>query len=208
MAPRAEGPRDVAEAADAKIVDPSSQEFFDALYARSPDPWGFAGAPYEVGRYEHVIDLLGKEMFARAFEPGCSIGELTWRIAARCRSLLATDISPLAVTRARARCAHLLHVEIRHGRLPVDLPTAPVDLVVLSEVGYYLSRPEFEAVLDDLASITIPGGLLVAAHWTGTSADHVLSGHEVHEVLDNHPGFALRSGEELPGYLIGSWRRR
>ena len=126
MAPAA---KRLGVAADGKTVDPTSQEFFDALYAHSPDPWGFANAPFEVGRYEHLIDMLGGETFARAFEPGCSIGELTWRLAARCHSLLAIDISPLAVTRARARCAHLPH----------ETPSA--DLVAAPE-GFSDRRPQ------------------------------------------------------------------
>jgi SAM-dependent methyltransferase len=189
-------------------MDPTSQAFFDEMYSRSSDPWGFATDPYERSRYEHIDALLGDDTFERAFEPGCSIGELTAMLAPRCRHLLAMDISPIALERARARCADLAHVELRQGRLPEGLPDGPFDLVVFSEIGYYLDRATLTDVVDGLAERSVPAGLMIAAHWTGTSADHVLSGHEVHEVLAAHPGFETVVFEERPGYLIGTWRRR
>jgi len=189
-------------------MDSTTQPFFDELYARSADPWGFATEPYEQNRHRHIVEQLGAETFERGFEPGCSIGELTQRLATRCRHLLALDISPIAVARARARCAGLPQVQIAQGRLPEDLPTRGVDLLVLSEIGYYFERACLADILDALTTRTVPGALLVVAHWTGVSADHLLSGYEVHEVIDAHAGWTCRHHEERPGYVIGTWRCR
>jgi SAM-dependent methyltransferase len=189
-------------------MNTTTQTFFDRLYSNSPDPWGFASNAYEQGRYRHIIELLGDESFERGFEPGCSIGELTRLLASRCRHLLATDISPRAVAQARSRCAGLQHVEIVHARLPEDLPPAGLDLLIFSEIGYYFSRVRLTLLLDRLAERMLGGALLVAAHWTGESADHVLPGSEVHALISAHHEFECRHHEQRPGYVIGVWRRR
>ena len=186
----------------------SSQAFFDDLYRRDPDPWGFATDTYERGRYDRIVGCLQGAQFGRGFEPGCSVGVLTRRLAAHCEHLLAIDISPIAVEGARRRCADLPQVDVRQGRLPHDLPAAPVDLVVLSEVGYYLDAGSLAAVIDELASRLAPGGLLVAAHWTGSSADHVLAGHEVHAALDACAGLRRYGAEVLPGFLLATYGGR
>ena len=81
------------------------------------------------------------------FEPGCSIGVLTERLARICDQVEAMDISPTAVARTRDRCGLLQNVTVSHGALPVDLPTGYFDLIVLSEIGYYLSRRSWHSLV-------------------------------------------------------------
>jgi SAM-dependent methyltransferase len=186
----------------------TSQAFFDDLYQRDPDPWRFATDPYEQGRYDRIVGCLQGRRFARGFEPGCSVGVLTRRLGAHCDHLLAVDLSPVAVAAARRRCADLANVEVRQGRLPEDLPDAPLDLVVLSEVGYYLEAGALATMLDELATRLAPGGLVVAAHWTGTSPDHVLSGHQVHAALDACAGLGRHDAAAPVGYLLATYGAR
>jgi predicted TPR repeat methyltransferase len=188
--------------------DTTARAFFESVYEASEDPWSFATDPYEQGRYRHIVSLLGDRTFARGFEPGCSVGVLTEMLAPHCEHLLATDISTVAVGRARARCAALPQVEVRQGALPDDLPTAPVDLVVLSEIGYYFDEVALAGVVAGVAERLTADGVLIAAHWTGHSPDHVLSGHDVHRLLDAAPGLRRIAGESRPGYLIGRYHRR
>lgn len=181
--------------------------FFEDAYRRTADPWSFADDPTEGARYDRIVAQLGDRTFAAAFEPGCSIGVLTERLAARCRALLAIDVAPSAVARARARCVHFPHVTVTVGRLPDDIPSGPLDLVVVSEVGYYFDRPTLGRVIDRVIEPLVPGGLLVACHWTGTSPDHVLSGQVVHEVLDGHDGLDALHHEEHATYVLATYLR-
>lgn len=190
------------------MTDPTSEQFFEGLYARDGDPWRFASAPYERERYRRVVDLLGSRVYERAFEPGCSIGELTAMIAPHCRQLVAIDIAPTAVTRARARCGEFDHVEVANGRLPDDIPAEPFDLLVLSEVGYYFDRPSLVAVLDRLVARTVEGALVVGTHWTGHSCDHLLGGADVHQIITAHPRLEPQIAEQRAGHVLGSWHRR
>jgi SAM-dependent methyltransferase len=189
-------------------MDTTSQEFFDAIYERSCDPWSFASDPTERARYADIVSLLGNVEFRAGFEPGCSIGELTVMLAPHCHELLATDISPRAVALARRRCRGLANVEVRQGRLPDDLPGPGVDLVVLSEIGYYFTADQLVGVLDALAALATGQALLVGSHWTGVSPDHLLSGDEVHGIISSHRRWRPTCSHTRSSYVVGSWTRR
>lgn len=188
-------------------VDTTSQSFFDSLYSSDPDPWNFASDPHELARYDHVETLLEGRHFRHAFEPGCSVGELTCRLARHADRVTAIDISPVAATRAARRCAALDHVEVSHGRLPESLPEPGFDLLVLSEIGYYFEPATFTSIIDALLDRASDDVVVVGVHWTGESADHLVSGDEVHATLDDHPRLRRVHDERRPRYVVGTWTR-
>lgn len=189
-------------------VDTTSGEFFDAIYRRDDDPWNFADSEYEQQRYVHLLSMVADRRFGRAFEPGCSIGELTALLAPRCAELVAIDISEVAVERARQRCIGFPHVEVRVGALPDDLPARQFDLVVFSEIGYYFSQAALGSVLEAIVDQMEPGGVVAGTHWTGSSADHILNGAQVHEVIDSVGLLEPIEHVSRPSYLAGRWQRR
>lgn len=153
--------------------------YFDAMYAASPDPWGFIDRWYERRKRALTLALLPAPRYASAYEPGCSIGVLTAELAQRCNRLLATDSSAAAVAAARARCAELPGVRVEQATLPGDWPPEPPELVVLSEVGYYFDAATARRVADLAAA----ADTLLAVHWRHEVADYPLRGDEVHALL-------------------------
>ena len=199
----------VRERADDHPSPPATdQAFFDAMYRRAEDPWDFATSDYEQERYRATLAMLDDAPYGAAFEPGCSVGVLTAMLAPRCTSLVAIDISPIAVERARARCREFANVDVRTGRLPDDVPPGSLDLVVLSEVGYYFTVPQLADIISGLVERMADGALLVAVHWTGLSPNHVLTGAEVHAVLDRERSLDATSSTAHPGYLLAGYHRR
>jgi SAM-dependent methyltransferase len=167
----------------------TSAAFFEQKYADDPtqDPWGFATDADELRRYRQLLDTLPREHYASAFEPGCSIGVLTAELATRCDHVLAVDLSATAIAAAARRCesvtdatVELRVASLRDGLRPGD---GPFDLIVLSEIGYYFTAEELADLVRSLVDRLVRGGDLVAAHWTGVSADHVLGGEHVHDVI-------------------------
>ncbi len=154
---------------------------FDARYRASHDPWDFQTSPYERRRYEITVASLPRRHYERAFEPACSIGELSALLAPRCGELLALDASPTAVRTARNRLARLPQVHVAEGELPGAWPEAQFDLIVFSELGYYFPVDELDVLIRKCQASLTPEGHLVAVHWRGTSADHLLGGDAVHE---------------------------
>jgi trans-aconitate methyltransferase len=182
-------------------------EAFERRYRAEPDPWHFATSVYERERYEITLQALIRDGYANAFEPGCSIGELTALLATRCDRLLATDVSPTAVEKARRRCAEYDNVRIECGDLRTASLNAPLDLVVLSEVAYYFPVKQLEAVANRLAAALGVGGTLLAVHWLGESVDHILHGDEAHEVLLRTLPLQHVTAQRHPGFRIDTWVR-
>jgi SAM-dependent methyltransferase len=185
-----------------------SAEAFENRYRDNPDPWNYQASPYERGKYQATLESLSRPRFANAFEPACSVGELTAMLATRCGRLLATDVSQTAVLRARRRCAglHNVHFECRDLRHDLEVYSQdPFDLIVFSEVGYYFDVELLSVVAERMADSLGPQGELIAVHWRGHSADHVLHGDEVHRCLRDTLPLQHRLGEHHPGFRLDSW---
>ncbi|MEQ8898694.1 MAG: class I SAM-dependent methyltransferase [Roseovarius sp.] len=138
---------------------------FERLYRDQPDPWQYETSAYEADKYRRCLDLLPQGRYARGLELGCSIGVMSERIAARCDSLLALDFAPTAIERAQAR--NIPNAHFRPGSVPRDWPAGTWDLIVFSEMLYYLS-PEALAQTVALAARTLaPNGVCLVAGYLG-----------------------------------------
>ncbi len=188
--------------------DKSSAEFFEAKYQAAPnaDPWGFATAEYELRRRDTVMQALAGRRYTRAFEPGCSIGVLTERLATLCDAVEACDFSPTAAAAATVRCAGLPGVTVRCAALTGREAWAEFDLVVLCEIGYYFPATAWKRLVDGMVLAMRPGTVLLASHWLGCSEDHVQSGDEVHAALA-HPLLQRTWSERHEGFRIERWIR-
>jgi SAM-dependent methyltransferase len=176
----------------------SSAAFFEAKYQKKADPWDFSSNDYELRRYDAIISAIAHRRYARAFEPGCSIGVLTERLAAYCDEVYAIDFSPSASAQAQARCARLPQVEVRCAALPEGTPAKDFDLLVLSEIGYYFTAQDWQCVSATLINSIPQGATVLGAHWLGHSQDHRISGNEVHEILLSHASLGIEHTERHP----------
>lgn len=182
--------------------------YFEALYAGDPDPWRFASSPYEREKYADTLAALAPR-YRRGFEVGCSIGVLTAALAARCDALLAVDIAEAALRAARERCADLPQVTLARMAVPGAWPDGAFDLILLSEVLYYLSPPDLAQVARQVAGSLAPGGDCVLVHWTGET-DYPLTGDDaVAGFLAALPGdFLVSRQERRPAYRTDVLRRQ
>ena len=184
-----------------------SQAAFEAKYRQSADPWQFAASPYEQRRYATTLRALTRARYTHVFEPGCSVGVLTERLAQLCGEVEAFDISASAVEQARGRCGHLANVRLSCQSLPDRLPVEGFDLLVLSEIGYYFSLAEWRRIAWELITPMARGATLLAVHWLGVSPDHCLSGDQVHEVLESFPELHLEHAERHEQFRVDRWSR-
>src|SRR5450631_4416001 len=89
------------------------RSYFERLYGANPDPWGFESRWYEQRKYRLTVDALPKPRYRNGFEPGCSIGVLTARLAERCERLTAADAVPSVIDDARRRLGQRDNVDLR-----------------------------------------------------------------------------------------------
>jgi SAM-dependent methyltransferase len=158
-----------------------TQTYFDDVYRANDDPWQFATSPYERAKYEATLAALPNAHYHNAFEIGCSIGVLSAMLAERCDKLLAVDASELPLKAARERLTSYPNVTVEQLSVPDQFPADQFDLILLSEVGYYLSQPDLTRLRQQLIDNLVPHGHLLLVHWTPFVPDYPLTGDQVHE---------------------------
>ncbi len=166
-------------------------DYFDRMYAGADDPWELATRWYEQRKYSITMALLPRRRYRHAFEPGCSIGTLTARLAARCDHVTAIDVADLAVRGADARLRDDgLRDRVTLARSSLDdvWPQGPFDLLVLSEIAYYLDAAALARVLGRECPRLQAGATVVAAHWRHEVADYPLTGDAAHAIIARTPG--------------------
>lgn len=157
-------------------------DYFAERYAADPDPWDFETSAYERAKYGATLAALPRLRYASGLEVGCSIGVLTEALARRCDALLALDVAEVALDRARARCAGLDHVTFAMAQVPDAYPDGAFDLILLSEVVYYLTADDVARLAGRVRDTLAPGGDIVLVHWTGET-HYPLTGNEAAEAF-------------------------
>ena len=184
------------------------QQFFEDLYARVEDPWRFATSDYEREKYAHTLMALRGRRFEKGLEVGCSIGVFTEQLATLCDEVLAIDVSPLALGRARRRLRSQPGVSLARVTFPEEMPEGPWDLVVCSEVLYYLDVAAFELALERLRTVLEDGGTVLAVHWRAPTRSYPLRGDEVHEWLVAELGAWHELDDRRPDYRFDRFEGR
>jgi cyclopropane fatty-acyl-phospholipid synthase-like methyltransferase len=144
---------------------------FERLYQRDPDPWSFATSAYEQAKYRQTMAALGHRRFTVGLEVGCSIGVLTRMLAPRCDTLLGVDIVESPLHAARSRCAGFPHVRFQRMQVPAEWPAERFDLIVFSEVLYFLTPSDIERCAALTVTSLLPAGIAVLVNWLGKTDD-------------------------------------
>jgi SAM-dependent methyltransferase len=170
-------------------------DYFDALYSADPDPWRFRTSDYETEKYARTLGALSRPCYRHALEVGCSIGVFTGQLAARCEGLLAIDASAVALTSARKTCSAFANITFEVCVVPAKFPRGPFDLIVLSEVIYYLDAPDVHRLAARCVEALAPDGEIVTCHWLGDT-DYPSTGAMASDL------FALAMIKRLPTHTI------
>ncbi|WP_076071881.1 class I SAM-dependent DNA methyltransferase [Sphingomonas montana] len=182
-------------------------DYFEQMYRDDADPWKFATSDYEAAKYDRTLAALPAGRFARVLEVGCSIGVLTQRIAPRCDALVAVDVSATALAQAAERCADLRQVTFAQMAVPDRVPDGVFDLVLLSEVVYYLDSADIVRLADYLRGAMAAGAHLLLVHWTGVT-DYPKTADAATEELRAALGPAVSAvhAERHDAYRLDLWR--
>jgi 2-polyprenyl-3-methyl-5-hydroxy-6-metoxy-1,4-benzoquinol methylase len=166
--------------------------YFERMYRENADPWNFATSPYEQAKYTATLEVLAGQRFASAVEVGCSIGVLTRRLAHQCDALLGIDIAETPLIQARAHCAALPQVRFRRAAVPGGWPEGRFDLVLLSEVLYFLEPTDIMSLSRRVLASLEPRGKVLLVNWLGES-DNPCGGEEAAEIFISACGARLHA---------------
>lgn len=186
-----------------------SASYFDDVYNASDDPWNFALSEYEAAKYATTLNALPRKNYQSAFEIGCSIGILTEKLAAGCTSLFAIDVNEKALKKARENCRNSANVKFQLMPVPKEFPEQTFDLILVSEVGYYLSVKDWKLTFEKIVAHLEPDGNVVLVHWTPRVHDYPQTGDEVHNLFAEWSISKLRLVKSLRAekYRLEVWEK-
>jgi 2-polyprenyl-3-methyl-5-hydroxy-6-metoxy-1,4-benzoquinol methylase len=140
----------------------------EKLFQGKPDPWDFESAPWELERFEKIWSIVPPQSFGRILEIGCAEGHFTEQIAGRFPSadILAIDFVPLALERARQRCAKHPCVRFEQVDIGKQGVNGAFDLIFCMGVLEHGPRlSEVDRIRDWVVAALAPGGFLVLETW-------------------------------------------
>lgn len=175
---------------------------FEARYRDDPDPWGYTHREYERSKYAATLEACGDGPFRCALELGSSIGVFSDMLAPRCRRLVTVDGSATAVRSARERLASRSQVEVICGVIPEAIPVYRYDLVVASEILYYLDPDALRATVAMLPERMDAGARLVAVHWRPPGPERPFDAEGAHAILRSHPQLRVTQLGGTHDYLL------
>jgi peptidoglycan/xylan/chitin deacetylase (PgdA/CDA1 family) len=147
-----------------------SPHYWDRFFV-SPDPWGYSSA-YETTKRANTLSVIPRGECKSALELACAEGHFSALLADCIGSLVASDISAVALERAAVRCHGKANITFQKLDFVRDPIPGQFDLIVCSEVLYYLGTIErLRAVMWKLVEALAPDGLLVMTHANLVSDD-------------------------------------
>jgi 2-polyprenyl-3-methyl-5-hydroxy-6-metoxy-1,4-benzoquinol methylase len=165
------------------MIATAAAERFERLYRENPDPWSYRTSSYERRKYAATLAALPKPAHGLCLEVGCSIGVFTGQLAARCAHVVAIDFSLNALRLAHEHLHAVRNVELLRASFPEQTPPGSWDLIVCSEVLYYLQRPALDEAVRWIAAQLSYGASVLAVSWRGAGRAEPLRGDEVHDRL-------------------------
>lgn len=213
-----------------------SESYFDALYNDNSDPWQYQTRWYEKRKRDICLAILPQSQYNDAIELGCGNGVLSALLAQRCLALVSIDGNQGAVQLAKARLAEFPHVKVIQSVIPNELMTLkastmddyhlsddtstnkpPFDLIVISEILYYLSLNDIDAVIAWTQQNLAIGGTLLCCHWRYAIDGFTMTGETVHQRLNDAFNFANNEKHQIAfnhqsqiidsDFLLDVWQR-
>ncbi|WP_025128957.1 class I SAM-dependent methyltransferase [Pseudomonas sp. PH1b] len=179
--------------------------YFEQLFKHDDDPWAFRSRWYEKRKRQLLLASLPRQRYQRVFEPACANGELSAGLAERCEYLLCQDLNAKAVTLATERLRPWPNARVAQGSLPGDWPDGEFDLIVLSEIGYYLDPAAWRHVLQLAAASLAADGALLLCHWLHPIEGCPQTGRQVHQLLAERLALHRSLYHEETDFLLECW---
>jgi len=177
-------------------------ERFERLYEASTDPWRYLDSDYEHEKYTRTLRALPNRPLGAVLELGSSIGVFTERLATRCEQVVAMDFSTRAIRLAQTRLREHENVRLVLGSFPEETPQGKWDVVLCSEVLYYLDEPTLRAAVVWLEGQLNAGACVVAVSWRGPGRTEPLRGDDVHDLVADQFAEWHVLDDRQPGYRL------
>jgi LmbE family N-acetylglucosaminyl deacetylase/SAM-dependent methyltransferase len=187
---------------DAPAADPADPDRFDRMLEHDPDPWRVESRWYERRKRAVLLASLPAERHRSTFEAGCSTGVLSRELALRSDAFFGVDVSERAVIQAQERNTDLANVRFDTMHVPWEWPSGGFDLIVASEMVYYLSAGERGVLIGRMLATLEPEGSIVICHWRHATDDTYATADEVTAEFVGHPDLSCTTLHDEQDFVL------
>jgi len=173
-------------------------DHLQGLYADTSDPWGFADSPYEQSKFAATRAALSQSGYRSAFELGCGNGELASHLSELCGRYIGMDAIATALRAARERVPEARFVQ---GFYPGPLPEGDFDLLILSEVLYFLDAQGLARLAEDISARWREAEILCVT-WLGPTGNPLQGNEALRMFTDALPSHAFTCVTKTDNYRI------
>ncbi len=139
------------------------RQFYENLYQTTPEPWNYKNRAIEIVRHDTIIGVLKsiRGKYSKILDIGCSLGQLTQKIAGLGSAIYAFDVSLLAVQKAKSLCIAGDSFHFFLARLPgVPMQTGQFDLIIASDcVHEFVPEEERIIAVREIGNLLSPEGV-------------------------------------------------
>jgi SAM-dependent methyltransferase len=162
-------------------MNPINVGGFERKFRENIDPWNYTSSLFERFKRRVLIRACGLTKYGRVLELGCANGETTFALTRISLRLLAVDGSVTAIEAAKRRLAGNAHVSFSCLTIPEEMPRGPFDLIIISELAYYLPKHRLSLLGRRISASLASGGRAV-----------VLNNRRLFDDAAQHPALAHR----------------
>jgi SAM-dependent methyltransferase len=191
-------------------IGETMQQHYQDVWLRD-DPWDFETSEFEQLRFARQLQVLGTRRYARVLEIGCGAGVFTDHLTSIADHVVALDIAPAAIERAKRRRIPPAIVDFRVANIMEYDARAegPWDLIVMSEtiycLGWLYSFFDISWRVAELLDTLREGGRFLLANTYGGEQDYLLLPWliDTYRDLFVNIGYRLESEEVFKGVKDG-----
>ncbi|GAB3307624.1 SAM-dependent methyltransferase [Epidermidibacterium keratini] len=180
---------------------------WDAVYAAAEDPFEVATSWYERRKMDVVLASLAQERYRLIWDCASGTGHLAARLAGR-GPVIASDAAQAAVELTAKQLETTDGQAVRSPLPHVPELAADAELVVVSEVLYYLDRADRRAVADGIDQTTARE--VIAVHWRHSPHDAHIAGDVANDEFGAHLhtyGWRTSLTHEDADFVLHGWKR-
>lgn len=181
--------------------------YFETRY-RKVDPYLTTIDPKEKEKIETTFNLIKEHHYKNILDIGCGEGYLEEKLLTVADKITALDISKLALNRAKIRIGNYPNIKFTRQDILKYKPKEKFDLIICSEILYYLHMKDIVFLADKLVAWLLEGGYLLLVHIYGRNEDEKgiplksIGAKNIHPVFTNKPGLKIIEHKEYSYFAL------
>lgn len=150
----------------------NSTYFFDLLYRLLNDPFQINHSPYEIKKFNQMLESIPPGDYAHCLDIGCGTGLLTSKLLSISSKVTGIDLSLRAINLAQDKYKQQSRLTFISADICSYQSDSKYDLFICSEILYYLQPKELIRAIQQIKKLAVKDAVLV---FVGRADDNYVS---------------------------------